>query len=233
VIRRLINWLFRWRHVNFGETRVDVVQNAPESYWIRRGENLVGGTPTLQELRQTRQVSTYRAIFEAIQTLGVHHVLDLGCHIAALAQLIYDWGYQGSYTGVDSNTYALKEAQKALEQQKGKVSFVQANIRSLGFADKTTLCVVMKDVLEHMEDFRPLLKEAARVSAKYVIIANFIPWTEGKTIIQRESEGFYHNLYNRQEVYNFAHDLGFRVQEIISALEKDARPNEIVVFVRN
>ena len=83
-----------------------------------------------------------------------------------------------------------------------------------------------------MEDFRPLLNEAARVAAKYLMVANFIPWTEGMAFVRREPGGFYLNIYNRQEVYGFARNLGWQVEEVVATLEKDARPNEVVIFTR-
>lgn len=62
------------------------------------------------------------------------------------------------------------------------------------------------------------------------MVANFIPWTEGQTIIRLEPQGYYHNMYNRQAVYSFARGLGLNVEEVLSALERDSRPNEVVVF---
>jgi len=205
---------------------------SPESYWVRLKSGVIGQA-TLGQLRQTRQVGTYRAIYRAIMARSVTQVLDLGCNIMALGLLLKDWGYPGSYIGVDSNPYALDLASQSSRPLPQVNHMVCANIRALPFAQRVFSCVVMKDVLEHMEDFRPLLSEAARVSLKYIIIANFIPWTEGKTLIKREPQRFYHNLYNRHEVSSFAQELGFGVEEVLSALETDARANEVVVFARS
>ena len=201
----------------------------PETYWVLRRGNVVGRA-SLGQLGQGRQADTYRAVFDAIQDRGVMHVVDLGCNISALGQLLFDWGYAGKYTGFDNNLYALKEGRRALQALGRNYELGQANIRALPFAGNSFECVVMKDVLEHMEDFKPLLGEALRVSSRYAIIANFIPWTEGDSIIRRQPGGFYLNMYSRSEVYGFARARGWQVSQVISALEKDSRPNEVVIF---
>jgi ubiquinone/menaquinone biosynthesis C-methylase UbiE len=213
--------------------RKDILQqthsSSPEAYWIQRKSNIVGEA-TLKELSHGRQIDTYHSIFDVVSKYSVTQVVDLGCNIATLGRLFYAWGYGGNYTGVDSNLYALHSSLVTELIPSQEIGLICANIRMLPFPSETFQCVVLKDVLEHMEDFRPFLYEAARVSSKYVIVSNFIPWTEGNTIIRREPQGYYHNLYARTEVYDFAQQLGLEVKQIISTLEKDARPNEIVVF---
>jgi ubiquinone/menaquinone biosynthesis C-methylase UbiE len=215
-----------------GKHPVNTVDGPPEAYWITRKADIIGNA-TLDELRHTRQIQTYRALYEAVIARKLDNVLDLGCNISALGQLFCDWGYSGTYIGVDSNAYAIETAERVLQALNAPHRFYCANIRELPFEARQFPCVVMKDVLEHMEHFHPLLAEAARVSSRYLLVSNFIPWTEGRTIIWRQPQGFYHNLYNRHEVYTAARTLGFRVDEVISTLESDARPNEVVVFVRD
>jgi len=215
--------------LQINEIKVDT--RHPESYWVLRGKNVIGQASP-EELRKGRQIETYYAIFNAIENRSLTQVVDLGCNVAALGQLLYYWGYSGAYVGIDTNLYALRVAKRNLSSISDYCHLANANIRALPFNDRSCKCVVMKDVLEHMEDFRPLLREAARISLRYIIVANFIPWTEGRTIIRRESQGFYHNMYNRHDVYSFAKELGLEVQEVLSALEKNARANEVVVFSR-
>ncbi len=107
---------------------------------------------------------------------STHRILDLGCNVAALGRIIYATGYDGTYTGVDSNPYAVSEAQQEL-QALGHVCEIRiGNIRDLPFSDRSFPCVVMKDVLEHMEGFEGLLTEACRVADETLVVANFIPW---------------------------------------------------------
>jgi SAM-dependent methyltransferase len=202
----------------------------PEAYWVSRGENVIGkDIATGNSVAvQSRQAETYLAVASAILERSVTRVADLGCNVAVLADFLQEGT---EYDGCEYNPFALRVAQSRTAMKRiQKRRFVCANIRALPFASGSYECVVIKDVLEHMEDFRPFLAEAARVSYRYVIVANFIPWTEGRTIIRREPGGYYHNLYNRQEVISFARTQGLEVEEVISALEQDARPNEVVVF---
>lgn len=208
----------------------------PESYWVERKENIIGKT-SLEELhRNSRQIETYSAIVHAITSRSPSRVADLGCNFAVVGQLLFENGFSGAYVGIDYNPYALLEAKQALAERRN--GWIRANIRSLPLADSSVECVVMKDVLEHMEDFRPLLAEASRVASNYVIIGNFIPWREGETRIRRDPRGYYLNAYNRQEVFSFASQVELRVEEVISTVEKsvgrkkNVGPNEIVVFAK-
>ena len=205
-------------------------EDPPEKYWIERGTAVIGSATT-DTLLSGRQADTYLAIAEAVRVYP--RILDLGCNVAALGRIIYATGYDGTYTGVDSNPYAVSEAQQEL-QALGHVCEIRiGNIRDLPFSDRSFPCVVMKDVLEHMEGFEGLLTEACRVADETLVVANFIPWTEGSPIIRREPDGFYHNLYRRADVYASARAHGFGIDRVISALERDSRANEIVVFRRD
>jgi len=203
----------------------------PEAYWVARGEDVIG-KDSLEEFREGRQGDTYQALVRLAKERAGGSVLDLGCNVAALGRLLYEANYDGRYTGVDSNPHGLAVARQALAAQGARVRLEEANIRQLPFADREFPLVVMKDVLEHMEDFRPLCAEAARVAGRTLLVANFIPWTEGDAIVHREPAGYYHNMYKRAEVYAFVRELGFEVERVVSALEKKGRANEIVMFVR-
>jgi SAM-dependent methyltransferase len=205
-------------------------EDLPEEYWIKRGAEVIGRATT-DALLNSRQADTYLAIADAVR--GYPRILDLGCNVAALGRIAYATGYDGSYTGVDSNPYAISEADRELQALGRACDVRTGNIRDLPFPDLSFSCVVMKDVLEHMEGFEALLAEACRVTDEMLVVANFIPWTEGDPIIRREPDGFFHNLYRRADVYASARTHGFGVHRVISALETDARANEIVLFRRD
>jgi ubiquinone/menaquinone biosynthesis C-methylase UbiE len=210
------------------------VGGQPEDYWIGRGENVIGRA-TLEQFQNGRQVDTYRQIHEALAARTAHELADLGCNVAALGQLLYSWGFEGDYVGYDSNPHALDVARRELEAVGRPSKLVEGNIRALPFADREFEFVVLKDVLEHMESFEPLLREAARVADRYLVVSTFLVWTDGSPIVRREQLGYFHNLYRREDVYAFAAELGFTVDEVRSAYEfvgEEPRPNEVVVFAR-
>jgi ubiquinone/menaquinone biosynthesis C-methylase UbiE len=204
---------------------------APEDYWRNLGEHVIGNL-TKEEMLDSRQTDTYSKIAHIVIGLGVAQVTDLGCNVGITGVILREAGYTGEYVGIDANPNALPIARQNLSGYPVPFTLVEGNLRELHFSDNSFECNILKDVLEHMEDFRAVLREALRVSAQYTLVANFIPWSEGETIVRREPAGYYHNLYSRKDVYAFIRDQGFRVVSVTSALEKDARPNEIVLLRR-
>ncbi len=216
---------------NHEEDRATTQGAPPEAYWVARGAKVIG-RGGLNRLREGRQVATYRAIARAIEAHRARTVLDLGCNVSALGQLLYDWGYDGEYVGADNNPFGLELAAQYLQPlARGRVRLVRANIRALPFRRAAAPIVVMKDVLEHMEDFRACFREAARVARDALIIANFIPWSDEPPEVRRDPAGFYLNRYRRADVYAFAADLGCIPARVEPTFEADGRPNEVVTFV--
>jgi SAM-dependent methyltransferase len=206
-----------------------VSTRAPENYWIERPD-VMGATST-EEILSGRQSDTYLAVANAVKEFGA--VLDLGCNVAAVGRVLYSQGWAGRYCGVDSNPKAVDFARRELGSAPGQSDVRVENIRNLPFGDRDFPVVVMKDVLEHMEAYEPFLAEAMRIADRSVVIANFIPWTEGESVIRREKPGYFHNMYSRRQVYATARSNGFEIAGVVGTLEQDARPNEIVVFKRS
>jgi ubiquinone/menaquinone biosynthesis C-methylase UbiE len=203
----------------------------PEEYWQLRGEDVVGNQ-TRAEMLSNRQIETYRAICALVKQIGADEIADLGCNVGVLGVLLRESGYRGTYVGVDANANALRLAERNLGAYEDGFRLVESNLRAMDCPEERYPVTVLKDVLEHMEDFQPILGEALRVTSGYALVANFIPWTEGEPIVSRTSEGYYHNLYSRSQVYAFAASKGFEVASVTSAMERDARPNEIVSMRR-
>jgi ubiquinone/menaquinone biosynthesis C-methylase UbiE len=216
-----------WKKGNRTKGNVSV----PEDYWINLGEEVVGNL-SIEDMLECRQIDTYRAIGNAVMALSLHQVVDLGCNVGITGVILRESGYLGEYVGIDANPNALRIAARNLSRYPGISTLMEGNLRNLNFPGLTFQCVIIKDVLEHHEHFKTILREALRVSDRYALVANFITWSEGETIIRREPEGYYHNLYSRKEAYSFIRGQGFEIINVISALEKDARPNEIVQLKR-
>jgi ubiquinone/menaquinone biosynthesis C-methylase UbiE len=202
----------------------------PEQYWVQRGENLIARC-TVKELLEGRQASTYRALWAAVAARRVKQVCDLGCNTGAVGKVLFHEGFTGEYTGVENNPYALKVGIEDPEWCNARPIFRHGNVRKLDIKNREYECVTMKDVLEHLEDFKPALGEAFRIADRYVIIAQFIPWENFPPIIKKEPEGYYHNRYNRRAVYDFAKSCGWVIEETIQTKEGD-RNNEVAVFTR-
>lgn len=82
-------------------------------------------------------------------------ILDIGCGTGGNFNTLRDFG---KVVGVDNSKQALEFA-----KQKGHTNTVVASAIDLPFADQKFNCVVMLDVLEHIEDDYSALEEAYRV----------------------------------------------------------------------
>ncbi|MFN0059518.1 MAG: methyltransferase domain-containing protein [Planctomycetota bacterium] len=223
-----------WRRLFARFDRHAAPHNPPEQYWPDRGPRVVG-PGGIAELRVGRQLATFQAIHAALVRRGATDVGDFGCNVAALGQQIFDWDYQGRYLGVENNPHALALAAQHLAEIAPARAWrlLRANIRRLPFADHALETVVMKDVLEHMEDFRPLLDEAARVGRRTLVLGVFLPWRDGRARVRRHRHGFYLNSYRRTDVLEFLHARGWHHSETIPTREADGVPNEVVTFTRD
>lgn len=213
----------------FGKRRRRQPENPdapPESYWVARAGRVIGSDQS-EPVTECRQRDTYRAIFEQLRP-DCPEVLDLGCNVGVLGQLLQHWNYPGRYFGLDSNPFAATVARERVPRGR----FLVGNIRRLPFASASRAAVVMKDVIEHMEDFRPVLGEAARIAKDYLVIAAFIPWQEAPQEIVRHPKGFYRNRYQRSEVLDFLDNLGWSPDPVVRTVEQDGRKNEVVTFRR-
>ncbi len=198
----------------------------PEDYWIGLGENVIG-LDVLKDDIYARQYETYKAIAVLVVEKRAQTVLDIGCNYGVLKQYLYVANYLGAYVGLDSNPAAIELAQRLYSSE----AFHVENIRKLKTASSFWDCVIVKDVIEHLESIEPL-REAFRVSSKYVIIATYLPWHDAPSVIQQHPDGYYTNTYNRTEVIALARECGFELEETVRTQETNGTPNEITVWRR-
>ena len=86
-------------------------------------------------------------------------VLDLGCGGGFLANRLSFDGHE--VTGVDISQDALATARRF--DRSGTVNYLAADVANLPFADGSFDVVCAMDLLEHVEDYPAVLREAARV----------------------------------------------------------------------
>lgn len=195
----------------------------PEDYWINRGEDVIG-LDVLADGEHARQAATYETIARLIYGNQPLLVLDIGCNVAALKDFLEQQRFLGLYVGIDTNKHALKIAQRKALVEVG-------NLRKLRFSDRQFHSVVVKDVIEHLESPEPL-REAFRVSNRYVIIATYLPWHDAPSQIAQHPDGYYTNIYNRQEIIALARECGFELIETIPTKETNGTANEVTVWER-
>lgn len=195
----------------------------PEDYWINLGENVIG-LDVIADGEKARQAATYQTIAAFIMRIEVDNVLDVGANYGTLVKWLREFTgppFEGYYWGIDSNPFAVEIG----------TNISQGNLRSLPYPDKDWSCVVVKDVIEHLESIEPL-REAFRVSRRYVIVATYLPWHDAPSVIVQHPDGYYTNTYNRTEIVALAKDCGFGLVEDVWALESNGTPNEVTLWER-
>ncbi len=94
------------------------------------------------------------------------NVLDIGSgpgYLCAFVQPNEAW-----YCGVDISPKAIEEGKKLFPAAEFVVA--DANKEKLKFADNSFQTVVLGEVVEHLEDYQNLFKEAKRISSEYILI---------------------------------------------------------------
>lgn len=104
----------------------------------------------------------YRVLLDAMDP-GPHRVLDIGCGDGALTFKLAQRGDR--VWGVDDSLLPLRLARGQFERRaRGRMPMVtNADARRLPFADDTFDCVVLADVIEHIDAPDAVMNEAHRV----------------------------------------------------------------------
>lgn len=193
-----------------------------DTYWIKRGENVIG-TDVLALQERARQAPTYAYIANWITTHDVKSVLDMGCNVAALGVFLNNFGWKGEYVGLDSNPHALAIADKH------GFRTVLGNVRT--YNELYPECIVMKDVLEHLEGIEPL-RNVFGNAEKYAIVASYIPWLYGPEAITLHPDGYYTNRYNWRDIFALADECHFTLLSEQTVYETNGTPNLVTIWAR-
>lgn len=193
----------------------------PEQYWINLGQEPIG-LDVLADGEHARQADTYRTIARLVVESQCPAVLDVGANYGVLEDWLRRAGFAGEYYGIDSNPYAVAKA----NQLGHKVEV--GNIRD---ALPVTECVIVKDVIEHLENYHPL-RNVFNAATRFVIVAVYLPFHEKPDSIQRSPDGYYTNTYNGYDVGELARTCGFEFIETFFTRETNGTPNTIYMWGR-
>lgn len=191
----------------------------PEQYWIDLGAEPIG-LDVLADGEHARQAETYRTIARVIVEWNAHDVLDVGANYGILEDWLERAGYDGVYQGIDSNPYAVAKA----NQLGHKVEV--GNIRD---ALPVHEVVVVKDVIEHLENYLPL-RNVFKAATRLVIVSVYLPFHSEPDSIQRNADGYYTNTYNGHGVMELAKECGFELIDAYSPQEANRTENAIYVW---
>ena len=102
-----------------------------------------------------------RNIIEGLDLKDGIKVLEIGCGNGYYLSLLNRLDVKLDLTGIDKDTLALKDAVKFISDKKVKI--IPADGAKLPFKEATFDCVVMSEVIEHVDDEEKVLQEARRV----------------------------------------------------------------------
>ncbi|MDE3047127.1 MAG: class I SAM-dependent methyltransferase [Verrucomicrobiota bacterium] len=125
-----------------------------------------------------------------------HRVLDVGCGTGHLVQQLVNSGYRA--VGIDLQTEGWL--------QKPSLHLLRASAAALPFPDGQFDAVILADVLEHMEERRPL-QEAFRVLAPGGVLLIAVP-AFPKLWSQRDTDAGHLRRYLPKDLRILAHGLG-------------------------
>lgn len=112
-------------------------------------------------------------LLDKMDELGVSGFLDVGCGTGPLYELNRNRENPFMYKGVDYSWAMIEQAQKHFPEG----SFEVQDARKLKESDSAWDAVVLMHCLDHLDDYRAAIREATRVSRKYVIIILWRPFT--------------------------------------------------------
>lgn len=138
-------------------------------------------------------------------------IIDAGCNTGVEEVRLRERGFRGRYIGVDSNLKALRLAKGNVEA----ADVCCADLARLALAGESADVVFCKDVLEHAEDYVPILRDLARVTRRWLVISMFIRMHDGPDLIRLGDGALHHNRYDRGRFASVALDLGLRGPRVI------------------
>lgn len=157
---------------------------------------------------------------------GSTAVLDAGCNTGVEGYRLFQRGFLGSYTGVDSNAKALTFA---LENLTGRqATFMLADLGNIPLPPRCADIVLNKDVIEHCQSYHAVLTELARLTRRYLVLSLFIQLSDEPDVIEQHPDGYYLNCYNRAQLYAFLAAAGLQDPQCIFRNQSD----EVIVFSR-
>lgn len=117
-------------------------------------------------------------MLDLLKEKGVESILDVGCGTGPIWGIIKEARERGenkwdfTYLGTDYSWAMIEQAKKSFPEIHWQIE----DARHLTLGDSTWDCVLLMHCLDHVDDYKQAIKEAARVSKKYVCIILWRPF---------------------------------------------------------
>jgi ubiquinone/menaquinone biosynthesis C-methylase UbiE len=152
-----------------------------------------------------------KAIKNVVDTMRLKKsskILDMGCGSGKALLYFRDFGFKNS-VGIDISSNALKLCERAGLKIKKDVFLMNAS--KTKFNNRSFDVVFAEGLLEHFKDFKPIAKEMARLSRRYILITQPDHFTiTGKAL---------NSLVSRFEK-GHVKEYDYRMSEFVDAFDK-------------
>ncbi len=159
-------------------TQTHGTQNKERTYW-----------DSFHSLYQHGPAKHRTYLFKRLEELGVDGFLDVGCGTGPLYELNIQLQSPFVYKGTDYSWAMIEQAKKAFPDG----DFEVQDARKLLEKDGTWDAVVLMHCLDHLDNYKAAISEAARVSNKYVVIILWRDFVSGGTRLNNR------NMMNKNE----------------------------------
>ena len=152
-----------------------------------------------------------------------YEILDIGCGGGLICESLSKLG--GNVTGVDFVEKNIQIAKKHAKINKLKINYMHGDIEKIRFKKKFDI-IIMFEVLEHLDDWRKVLKNKFKILknngtiiistinrnllSKYLAInvaENILRWIPKNT-------HDYEKFIKPEEIFKFSKEIGFKVKDI-------------------
>lgn len=156
------------------------------------------------------------ALAQIIASQAPCTVLDAACGTGVNWEVLHNHNVPCTYTGLDRTARLLAHA-RDLYGSHEDAEFVQGYVEEMPFDDESKDIVILRHILEHLEEgYEPAITEALRVAAKEVIVVFFLTPNETQEHVLEESEPdkngctYHWNTYSWQKFSTFLAGFGYR-----------------------
>ncbi len=131
-------------------------------------------------------------LLDLLKEKGVKSIFDVGCGTGPIWGIIKDnrEKYDFTYLGTDYSEGMIEICRKEFPECKWNVE----DARALKQLDNSFDCVLLMHCLDHVDDYKVVIKEAARVASKYVCIVLWRPFIQ-----DRRNNLNDRNMYGKEE----------------------------------
>ena len=124
----------------------------------------------LHRFKRTAGLPRVRRVLGALRGLGVGRLIDVGSGRGAFLWPLVDGMPEVTVTAIDLLAHRVADIDAVRRGGIDRLSAARMDATALGFADGAADAVTLLEVLEHMPDPAPAMREAVRVARTAVVV---------------------------------------------------------------